>query len=82
MAAAAALAGLLLLAARPRFAAGLLLAVGTALTLHYLGLLVAAWRAIGEVGEVALRELLRHRRRAAHPLRRHLGPPHQPGGMR
>jgi serine/threonine protein kinase len=50
--AAAALAGLLLLAARPRFAAGLLLAVGTALTLHYLGLLVAAWRAIGEVGDV------------------------------
>ena len=39
-------------AARPRFAAGLLLAVGTALTLHYLGLLVAAWRAIGEVGDV------------------------------
>ena len=52
VAAAAALAGLLLLAARPRFAAGLLLAVGTALTLHYLGLLVAAWRAIGEVGDV------------------------------
>src|SRR4051812_17084288 len=50
--AAAALAGLLLLAARPRFAAGLLLAVGTTLTLHYLGLLVAAWRAIGEVGDV------------------------------
>ena len=50
--AAAALAGLLLLAARPRLAAGLLLAVGTALTLHYLGLLVAAWRAIGEVGDV------------------------------
>jgi hypothetical protein len=52
VAAAAALAGLLLRAARPRFAAGLLLAVGVALTLHYLGLLVAAWRAIGEVGEV------------------------------
>jgi hypothetical protein len=52
VAAAAALAGLLLLAARPRVAAGLLLGVGTALTLHYLGLLVAAWRAIGEVGEV------------------------------
>ena len=50
--AAAALAGLLLLAARPRFAAGLLLAVGATLTLHYLGLLVAAWRAIGEVGDV------------------------------
>jgi hypothetical protein len=50
--AAAALAGLLMLAARPRFAAGLLVAVGTALTLHYLGLLVAAWRAIGEVGDV------------------------------
>jgi serine/threonine protein kinase len=52
VAAAVALAGLLLLAARPRVAAGLLLAVGTALTFHYLGLLVAAWRAIGEVGEV------------------------------
>jgi len=52
VAAAAALAGLLMLAARPRVAAGLLLAVGTALTLHYAGLLVAAWRAIGEVGEV------------------------------
>jgi hypothetical protein len=50
--AAAALAGLLMLAARPRVAAGLLLAVGTALTFHYLGLLVAAWRAIGEVGDV------------------------------
>jgi hypothetical protein len=52
VAAAAALAGLLMLAARPRVAAGLLLGVGTALTLHYVGLLVAAWRAIGEVGEV------------------------------
>jgi hypothetical protein len=52
VAVAAALAGLLLLAARPRVAAGLLLAVGTALTAHYLGLLVAAWRAIGEVGDV------------------------------
>jgi len=50
--AAGALAGLLLLAARPRFAAGLLVAVGATLTLHYLGLLVAAWRAVGEVGEV------------------------------
>ena len=52
VAAAAALAGLVLLGARPRLAAGLLLAVGTATTLHYAGLIVAAWRAIGEVGEI------------------------------
>ena len=80
--AAAALAGLLLLAARPRFAAGLLLAVGTALTLHYLGLLVAAWRAIGEVGDVRSASYFGIVGGPAHPRRRHLGPPHQPGGMR
>jgi hypothetical protein len=48
----AGLAGLVFLGTMPRFAAGLLLAVGTALSLHHLGLVVAAWRAIGEVGEV------------------------------
>jgi hypothetical protein len=52
VAAAAAFAGLLLLGARPRFAGGLLAAVGLAVTLHFIGLLVAAARAIGEVGEV------------------------------
>ena len=46
------LAGLALLGARPRVAAGLLLAVGTAASLHYAGVIVAAWRAIGEVGEI------------------------------
>ena len=51
IAVAAALAGLVLLGARPRLAAGLLLAVGTVATLHFLGLLVAAARAIGEVGD-------------------------------
>jgi hypothetical protein len=45
------LAGLLLLGARPRLACGLLLAVGAATALHFLGLIIAAWRAIGEVGE-------------------------------
>jgi hypothetical protein len=49
---AAMLAGLVLLGARPRLACGLLLAVGTATALHFLGLIVAAWRAIGEVGEI------------------------------
>jgi hypothetical protein len=49
---AAVLAGLALLGARPRAAAGLLLAVGTAASLHYLGVIIAAWRAIGEVGEI------------------------------
>ena len=49
---AAVLAGLALLGARPRVAAGLLLAVGTAASLHYAGVIVAAWRAIGEVGEI------------------------------
>jgi hypothetical protein len=48
----AALLGLGLLGSRPRLAGGLLLAVGVAAALHYLGLIVAAWRAIGEVGEV------------------------------
>ena len=46
------LVGIVLLQARPRFAAGLLMAVGFATALHFIGLLIAAWRAIGEVGEV------------------------------
>jgi CBS domain-containing protein len=49
---AAMLAGLVMLGSRPRFAAGLLLAAGGAAALGHLGLLVAAWRAIGEVGDV------------------------------
>jgi hypothetical protein len=48
----ATLAGLVMLGSRPRVAGGLLVAVGTAAALHFLGVLVAAWRAIGEVGEV------------------------------
>jgi hypothetical protein len=48
---AAGLAGLLMSGARPRLSAGLLLAAGTVASLHFLGLLVAAARAIGEVGE-------------------------------
>jgi serine/threonine protein kinase len=49
---AAMLLGVGLLGAQPRIAAGLLLAAGTAASLHYLGVIVAAWRAIGEVGEI------------------------------
>ena len=49
---AAALIGVGLLGARPRVASGLLLAAGTAAVLHHLGVIVAAWRAIGEVGEI------------------------------
>jgi hypothetical protein len=49
---AATLAGIVLLQARPRLAAGLLLATGLMLTLQFVGVLIAAWRAIGEVGEV------------------------------
>ncbi len=41
-----------LLGTRPQVAAGMLVAVGGAGVLHFLGVLVAAWRAIGEVGEV------------------------------
>jgi serine/threonine protein kinase len=51
VAAGAALAALVLLGSRPRFAGGLLAAVGLAATLHFLGLIVAAARAIGEVGD-------------------------------
>jgi hypothetical protein len=46
------LTGVVLVGGRPRFAAGLLLAAGAATALHFAGVLVAAWRAIGEVGEV------------------------------
>ena len=52
VAVAAMLAGIVLLQARPRFAAGLLVAVGFATALHFLGVLVAAARAIGEPGMV------------------------------
>jgi serine/threonine protein kinase len=52
VAAAAMLVGLLMMGARPRVASGLLLALGGATALHFLGLIVAAWRAIGEIGEV------------------------------
>jgi hypothetical protein len=47
-----ALGGLTLVGSRPRLATGLLLSVGATLALHYLGLIVAAARAIGEVGDV------------------------------
>jgi hypothetical protein len=47
-----ALIGLGLLGSRVRLAGGLLLAAGFAATLHYVGLLIAAWRAAGEVGDV------------------------------
>jgi hypothetical protein len=49
---AAMLLGLGLLGAQPQLAAGLLLAAGTAACAHYLGVIVAAWRAIGEVGGI------------------------------
>lgn len=52
IAVAAMLTGLARYGSQPRFACGLLLAVGGATALHYLGLIVAAWRAIGEVGDV------------------------------
>ena len=51
VAAGGALAGLVLLGSRPRFAGGMLTAVGLAATLHFIGLIVAAARAIGEVGD-------------------------------
>lgn len=46
------LVGLVALGSRPKLAAGLLLAVGATTALHSLGLIFAAWRAIGEVGDV------------------------------
>ena len=52
VAVAAVLAGLFAIGTRPRLACGLLLAVGIGLALHFLGVVVAAWRAVGEVGGV------------------------------
>jgi serine/threonine protein kinase len=52
LAVAAMLVGLVALGARPRLAAGFLVAVGMTSALHYLGLIVAAWRGAGEVGDV------------------------------
>ena len=69
------LAGLVALGTRPRFACGLLLAVGMAGTLHFLGVIVAAWRAIGEVGEVQPGGFDRTRRRPARRRRRRPGIP-------
>ena len=40
------------LATRREVAAGILVAVGAATALHFLGVIIAAWRAIGEVGEI------------------------------
>jgi hypothetical protein len=48
----ATVAGLVALGSRPKLAAGLLLAVGASTAFHFLGLIVAAWRAVGEVGGV------------------------------
>jgi len=46
------LVGLVALGSRPKFAAGLLLAIGATTALHFLGVIFAAWRAIGEVGDI------------------------------
>lgn len=46
------LVGLVALGSRPQFAAAFLLAVGGVAALHFIGVIVAAWRAIGEVGEI------------------------------
>ena len=43
---------LVVLALRQELAAGLLVALGAATALHFLGVIVAAWRAIGEVGDI------------------------------
>jgi serine/threonine protein kinase len=40
------------LGTRPSLASGLLMAAGAAVALHFAGVLIAAWRAIGEVGDV------------------------------
>jgi hypothetical protein len=45
-------AGIAFVSSRTRFASGLLLAVGVATALHFVGVLIAAWRAVGEVGGV------------------------------
>jgi hypothetical protein len=44
--------GLVVLGSRPKFASGLLLAVGAATAFHFLGVIFAAWRAVGEVGSI------------------------------
>jgi len=44
--------GLAVLSSRPRFASALLIAVGGATALHFIGVIVASWRAVGEVGSV------------------------------
>jgi hypothetical protein len=44
--------GLVALGWWPGFGAGALVAVGAQTTVHFLGVLVAAWRAVGEVGNV------------------------------
>ena len=64
-----------LLGAQPRLAAGLLLAAGTAASLHYLGVIVAAWRAIGEVGDIRAAGFIGVLGGPAHRRRRRLGPP-------
>ena len=46
------LTGLSALGTRLRFASGMLLAAGAAATLHFLGVIVAAWQAIGEPGDI------------------------------
>lgn len=44
--------GVLTLPSRRRFAAAILVAGGALAAVHHLGVLIAAWRAVGEVGEV------------------------------
>ena len=43
---------LVVLGTRPAFASGLLMAAGAVTALHFTGVIIAAWRAIGEVGEI------------------------------
>jgi hypothetical protein len=44
--------GMVVLGSWARFAAAVLIAAGVETALHFLGVIIAAWRAIGEVGEV------------------------------
>ena len=46
------LVGAMMLPSRRRFGAAVLISAGALTAVHHLGLLIAAWRAIGEVGEV------------------------------
>ena len=46
------LVGAMMLPSRRRFGATILITAGALTTVHHLGVLIAAWRAIGEVGEV------------------------------